>query len=179
MKRDIRDLFKGDEYESKSLPDGHREEFFSKLKASQPHKQRRTNYGDVIKVAASLLLFFAVTFVVIKTVGEAPSELAEGSAIERQVQDLEKKYLASINEEWNSFISLTKDDQLIDRYERKLEELDQRYKAITVKFKNDPNDIIVLEELVDNLKTRLQLLKDIQTHIKLINQTNEQHENSI
>jgi hypothetical protein len=179
MKRDIRELFKGDDAESKSLPKGHREEFYAKLKTSRAQRLKGTYYRDLIKVAASVLLFAAVMFAVIKTSENAPAKLVEGSVIENQIEHLEQQYLVSIDKEWKRFIRVAKDDQLIGRYQRKLEELNERYREITVEFKSDPNNISVLEDLVDNLKTRLKLLKDIQTHIKLINQTNEHHENSI
>ena len=83
----------------------------------------------------------------------------------------------SINREWKNFLILTTDKDLVRRYEKRLLDLDKDYQAVSKQFKEDTNDIATVENLIDNLQTRLQLLKDIQEHIKIINQQNEPYEN--
>ena len=80
--------------------------------------------------------------------------------------------------EWQNFLELAKDENLIQRYKSKLEDLDTDYRLISEQFKHDTNNILVIQDLVNNLQTRLQLLKDIQQHIILLNQKNEQHEST-
>lgn len=177
MKKDIRDLFESEDGDSKKkLPDSHRDEFYKKLKASRPSRTKSVNTFYIIKIAAALFLFIAIGVFMIKSYEPSSEMLVETSTIEQQIKQVEKDYLTSIDVEWKSFIALAEDEQLVERYELKLEDLDKDYKLIASKFKNDTNNIFVIEELVTNLQTRLKLLKDIQEHIKLLNQENEHHE---
>ena len=59
---------------------------------------------------------------------------------------------------------------MVDRFRNKLADLELDYQEITLQFKADRNNIEVIESLIENLKERLQLLKDIQEHINILNQ---------
>lgn len=172
MKQDIRDLFKGDVASKKQLPDNHRQEFYEKLKA----KNMKPNKSWLwLKIAAVLILALTVGFLVIPK----NSNEVKVSLIIAQIETIEAEYLANIETEWQSFIAIAEDEILIERFRKKLKELDTDYKAISVQFKTDTNNILVIEALVDNLQTRLQILKDIQKHIKILNQKNEPYDNTI
>ena len=101
------------------------------------------------------------------------------SPIVAQIEAVEAKYLEDIEEEWENFVAIADDAILVERFRKKLNALDADYHDISIQFKQDSNNILVIESLVENLQTRLQLLKDIQNHIKILNQINEQHENTI
>jgi len=176
MKQDIRDLFKVKEASGKQLPDNHRQEFYDKLQTSKPKLKSKLQSSFLLKVAAIVILFLAFTLVMYNTNEKVSNQIVDESPIEIQIDAIEKQYLASIDEEWQNFISITSDDTLVKRYKDKLVDLDSDYKEISQQFKADNNNIIVIEALVDNLKTRLQLLKDIQEHIKLLNQKNGHYE---
>lgn len=176
MKQDIRDLFKDQDASGKQLPDHHRQEFYDKLKASRPKRELTLNKNYVFKVAAILLVCLAFTIVFYNSNQKVSNQIAEESPIETQIDAIEKQYLASIEFEWQNFINIANDDKLVKRYEDKLENLDNDYKDISNQFEADHNNIIVIEALIDNLKTRLQLIKDIQEHIKLLNQKTKQYE---
>lgn len=173
MKRDIRDLFK-DQQESnlKELPDNHRAQFLELLENQS--KPKRKTYAW-LSAAALLLLALTIGFSYLNTISE-DEQLAP---ILAQIETIEAEYLADIESEWQSFIAIAEDDVLIERFRKKLKELDTDYKEISIQFKTETNNIMVIEALVDNLQTRLQILKDIQTHIKILNQNNEHHETSI
>ena len=175
MKQDIRDLFNDEEPSGKQLPDNHKQEFYDKLKASRPRKTSKLNSNYVFKVAAIVALFVAITFAMFTTTTNV-SEAVVATPVETQIDMIEQQYLANIDLEWNNFISVTTDEKLIKRYRDKLDDLDNDYQEISEKFKVSNNNIQVIESLVENLKTRLQLLKDIQEHIKILNQKNEQYE---
>ena len=96
-----------------------------------------------------------------------------------QVEAVEAEYLKEINAEWKNFIAIADDEMLVDRFKKKLDELDNDYKILSKQCKSDANNIQVVEALVENLQTRLQILKDIQEHINILNQKNEQNEKSI
>jgi hypothetical protein len=65
---------------------------------------------------------------------------------------------------------MANDEKLVDRFRNKLADLELDYQEITLQFKADRNNIEVIESLIENLKERLQLLKDIQEHINILNQ---------
>ncbi|WP_299103296.1 hypothetical protein [uncultured Winogradskyella sp.] len=172
MKRDIRELFNNEEeQEVKQLPNNHRAEFLTQLKKQS--KPKRKPYGW-LSVAAILLIALTIGFSVFNT----DIDKDDPEPIIAQIEAVEAEYLANIETEWQSFIALTEDEKLVTRFRKKLDELDMDYKEISKQFKNDSNNILVIEALVDNLQTRLQILKDIQKHIKILNQKNEQHENT-
>ncbi|WP_412986049.1 hypothetical protein [Pontimicrobium sp. IMCC45349] len=170
--QDIRDVFKDEEKQNHNmLPKHHRDEFIAKLKAQNTKKQKqffRINY----KYAAILIigfLFGSLFFL--------KSELDnKETVLELQLKQIEQEYLSQIDIEWQQFTKYTKDKRLVERYQLKLTDLDKTYKEILSEFQKDKNNILVLESLISNLKLRLQILKDIQQHIKLLNQKSEQNE---
>ncbi|WP_431135009.1 hypothetical protein [Psychroserpens mesophilus] len=176
MKQDIRDLFTNEEGSGSQLPEHHRQEFYDKLKASRPKRKSSLSRNYLLKMAAVILLFLALTFVINTTTDKVSNQIADESVMETQINAIEKQYLTNIDDEWQNFIRITDDDTLVKRYKQKLDDLDKDYKEISNQFKADQNNILVVEALVDNLKTRLQLLKDIQEHIKVLNQKNEHYE---
>ena len=96
-----------------------------------------------------------------------------------QIEAVEAEYLANIEAEWKSFVAIAKDEVLVKRFRKKLDELDNDYQDISLQFKEDSDNILAVEALIDNLQNRLQILKDIQKHIKILNQNNEHNENII
>lgn len=163
MKRDIKHLFKVEETNLKTLPKLHRTEFLEKLK-KQPNKKSIPFYW--LKIAAVLLIALVLSY----TVFYNTSKTVEVSPIIAQVEAIEAEYLNNIETEWQNFIALTDDEVLVERFKNKLEDLDNDYKAISIQFKEHPNTILVIETLIENLQTRLTILKDIQKHINILNQ---------
>lgn len=170
MKRDIRDLFK-EEDELKTLPENHRTEFLDKLK-KQPKKNTAFTW---LKIAAVLLVALTVGFNIFYNTSEVEEELL----IIAQIEAVEAEYLADIETEWQNFIAITEDEVLVERFRKKLKALDEDYQDISFQFKQDSNNVLVIEALVDNLQNRLQIIKDIQKHIKILNQKDEHNENTI
>ncbi len=176
MKQDIRDLFNEEEVINNNLPKNHRIEFYDKLKASREKNKPKLKLNYVFRVAAIVVLFIGLTFLILNKTDHDSNQVANESVIETQINAIEKQYLTDINEEWENFIAIAEDETLVKRYRIKLDNLSSDYQEISKRFKTDNNNISVIEALVENLQTRLQLLKDIQEHIKLINQNNEQYE---
>ena len=171
MKQDIRDLFKED-VDFKTLSENHRAEFLDKLNSQPKPKTSSTNW---LKIAAVAILALTVGFSIFY---KSPQK-TEVSPIVAQIEAVEAEYLKDIEAEWASFVAIAEDPSLVSRFKMKLDDLDQDYQTIAKEFKAQPNNILVIEDLVSNLQTRLKLLKDIQAHIKILNQKNEQHENTI
>ena len=171
MKRDIRDLFR-EEGELKILPEHHRAEFLEKLQ-KQPKRKPKTFFW--LSVAAMAIIALTIGFNMLSK--EVATE--EISPMLAQIEAVEAEYLEDIESEWQNFIAITDDKILIERFKKRLDELSNDYQEISEQFKDDANNILVIESLIENLKTRLQILKDIQEHIKILNQKNEHNENTI
>ncbi|ARV10454.1 hypothetical protein BTO05_12720 [Winogradskyella sp. PC-19] len=174
MKRDIRELFEKEDLEAtQSLAKNHRKEFLQKLESEASNKSLKPK-NLILKIAAIFIIALMVGYFVINK-----DEAEEISPLVAQIEAVEMEYLESIQAEWINFIKLTDDENLVKRYEKRLNDLDYDYQVTSENFKKDPNNILVVESLITNLQTRLQLLKDIQKHIKILNQKNEQNENTI
>ncbi|WCO00760.1 hypothetical protein [Psychroserpens ponticola] len=172
MKQDIRDLFKDEEASEKQLPEHHRKEFYDKLKAQESKQPISWLW---LKIAAIFIIALTFGFLVFTS----NSDAVKVSPIIAQIEAIEDKYLKDIDLEWGKFVAIAEDEILVERFKKKLAELDKDYQEISEQFKTDSNNIMVIEDLVNNLQIRLKLLKDIQSQIKLIDQKNEHYENSI
>lgn len=177
MKRDIRTLFENKTLATKQLPDNHRAEFLNKLKKANNKKKKPKQTYFYYKIAASILVLLAMAFFISRNLSE--NSKPESMELVDQIKTVEQHYLAEINKEWENFLALTTDTKLVNRYKERLKSLDVNYKALSKDFKNDTSNVLVIEDLIENLKTRLQLLKDIQQHIKLLNSKNNSYENVI
>ena len=171
MKRDIRHLFRDDNipYEVE-LPKGHREEFLNKLKTEKP----KSNNKLWLKIAVVFVVGLGLSYTIWNK-----SKTENASPMVAQIAKVEQEYLQYIDTEWHNFLALTTDKNLVKRYEEKLADLDTDYQEISRVFQEDTNNIMAVELLIDNLQTRLQLLKDIQEHIHILNQKTEQNEQAI
>lgn len=169
MKRDIRELFKNDDFPTKKLPKNHREDFFNKLEKISIKKAPKNRFW--LKTAASVALIFALSVLVFnkKETQKKPNLLVE-------VKQIEQEYLKNIDIEWNRFLELTNDQKLIKNYEKRLKTLGENYQQLSTQFQANPNNISLLEELISNLQRRLQILKEIQDHIKKLNQNPKSYE---
>ncbi len=176
MKQDIRKLFEQHDEVTKKLPKNHRAEFLEKLKTSDVEPTKNTaNFW--LRIGAAIIICVGLSVFFFKNTLDDPTQ--SKLEIVQQIERVEKEYLKNIDKEWQQFLQLVDDETLITRYEEKLGALNKDYQRITKEFKTEPNNIIVIERLVTNLKTRLKLLKDIQAHIKFIKTENESHENTI
>lgn len=169
MKQDIRDLFEKDTLSKKKLPTSHEQDFLRKLKRTDPLQSRKKKIGSFLKVAATIALMISVGYYINK-------EHIEKTALEIHLEQIEKECLTSIDREWEALKEATNDQRLIRKYEEKLETLAISYQVISKEFSEDPNNISVLESLVENLQSRLQLLKNIKQHVKELHQKNKSNE---
>ncbi|ARV15892.1 hypothetical protein [Polaribacter sp. SA4-12] len=170
MEHDIRDLFKNKEYPIKKIPKEHRKDFITKLNGVKNSKNKKSPYY-FLKIAASILLILFCGYFYQNTYSK-PTK----TAFEIQFEGIENEYLININKEWNSFIEVANDTILIRKYKEKLKDSNTDYKKITTQLKELPNNINVLESLIDNLQRRLQLIKDIKEHINELNQKKTSNE---
>jgi len=173
MEHDIRNLFDKNELPKKELPKFHREEFIEKLNQSEEKKPKRKSFL-FLKIASSIALIISLGYYYLENTSE--TEIIAKTQIQLQVEKVEKEYLINIDKEWKNFVEVTNDTILIKKYEEKLKEFDLDYNKISFQFKENPNNINVLESLIYNLQRRLQLIKDIKEHVKELNQKNTSNE---
>ena len=171
MEQDIRKFFETDIETDHKLPVSHRDEFQQKLKTLMSKKRLMPK---LFKYAATIVLLFAVGYLSYNSFFDKPEH--QESALELQLKEVEQRYLENIEKEWQNFKAIANDKKLVERYEKELEDLNTDYQNLSVQFKKDHNNILIIENLVNNLQTRLRLLKDIQAHIKLLNQKNAHYE---
>ncbi|WP_405563721.1 hypothetical protein [Polaribacter sp. Asnod6-C07] len=171
MEHDIRDLFQENDDFKKDLPKSHREDFIKKLNKNNTPKPK-WKFGTTYKIAASVALILSLMyFFSIKT-----DDIDNTNSFENQFSKIEKDYLKNIDKEWKQFKKITTDTLLIRKYEEKLNNFNDDYKKITNQLKEFPNDINLLESLITNLQRRLQLIKEINEHIKELNPKNTSNE---
>lgn len=173
MKQDIRDLFKQKSLPKKKLPDFHEDDFLEKLTTFNQKKKSKV-FLPILKIAAAIVLIFSVSYYFLNSDVEIENHNQPEMLVE--IQQIEKEYLKHIDDEWNSFIEIATDPTLIKKYEQKFKESDIDYKNITKKLKQYPNNINVLESLIDNLQKRLLLIRNIKEHLKELNQKNKSNE---
>ena len=167
MKQDLRKIVKSEEFSDENLHTvKYREEFFEKLKSEKKYKSKNRIYENFRNIAAVLLIFFSVGYFMVTQNNEKENSLSA------QIEAIEKEYLSNIDKEWKSFLLLTKDDKLVKKYKKRLSDLNQEYLEISEQHKEDNNNIFIIEAIIENLQTRLQLLKDIQEHITILNTQN-------
>ncbi len=171
MEQDLRKLFETDEFPAKKLAENHEEEFAQKLHMQTPkQKNRFVFFGKIAASVAALLTlgYFAITF--------ATSE--DQTPLQKQVAEIEKSYIKQINQEWDIFVKTANDPKLVNYYEERLDGLKEDYDTISKQFSEEPNNIVILEELIQNLQRRLELLKNIQEQIET-NKKNKRYETII
>jgi hypothetical protein len=173
MEHSIRDLFGKNEEPKRELPKNHREEFLKKLKRLTP-KNTKTKSFFFLKIASSIAFIICCTYFYLS--GTSVVQQTAKTQIQIQMEMFEKEYLTNIDKEWNSFIKVANDTVLVKRYQEKLKESDLEYQKITINFKEYPNNINVLQSLIYNLQGRLELIKNIQEHLKELHQKNTSNE---
>ena len=165
MKQDLRDMFSNSGFPRKRLPENHEEEFLEKLEKVEIVKPKNKPFF-FLKVAATIAILLTVTFGYYQ-IFERPK-----TTLKAQIEQIEEEYLQSIRTEWEGFVKSTDDQNLINRYELKLLRLEKDFKEISKEWNEDETSMtFVVEDLIQNLQTRLQLLKDIQEHIEELNQS--------
>lgn len=170
MKQDIRKLFEKENLNSsQELPSGHRKEFQQKLRSS---RQKKYAFSFLPKIAVMALVIMGTALGIYKF----QTQKAYSETSISQIDLIEKQYLKSIESEWQEFISVTNDSTLIRRLDSKLKDLDKDYNKLSKQLKSNPENTTIIQSLIDNLQTRLELLEDIQIHIRILNSKPQDHE---
>lgn len=171
MEKDLRKVFDTAEFPKKKLPAGHEADFIQKLHQQQPVKKNSRLF--FLKVAASIAIVFTLGYLAINT-----SNVDTQTELQKQVAQIEENYLKQIDEEWKTFERSANDPNLVKYYKDRLDRLKEDYDKVSKRFSEEPNNILILEELINNLQRRLELLKNIQKQIEA-NKQNKRYETII
>ncbi|WP_445748134.1 hypothetical protein [Polaribacter sp.] len=170
MKQDIRKLFDHEKNDKIHLPKNHKEQFLEKLETIHTSKNKR-NFKNLYKIVASILIIISCTIYY-----KINYPKIKKTSFEIQIDDLEKEYLKDINKEWKGLKTITNDTLLLKKLSIKMKDYEENYQKIIVNFKDNPNNINVLESLITNLQRRLQLINEIKEHINELNQKSTSNE---
>lgn len=171
MEHDIRNLFNEIVDDKKQLPKNHRDEFLEKLER-QHQKPIQVRLLRWIKIAAIVV---AGVFVYQWFSIDKKSAIQENN-IQGAVKEVEQEYLPAIAKEWDTFLKVTKDTLLINRYKKRLKDSKQEYKDLSQLIKEHPDDVKLLQSLINNLQNRLLIINEINNHMKQLNQKNKSNE---
>ncbi|WP_439130153.1 hypothetical protein [Polaribacter sp.] len=170
MEHDIRKLWNTKEDAKTEIPKNHRADFLHKLE-HQNKKQKGFRGNTILKIAAAVAIVLVSAFFYLNA-----NTTIEKTPLQIQLAAIENEYLTNIDKEWQGFIEVAKDTVLVKKYKIKMRDFDKDYQKITKALEKSPNNINVLEALINNLQRRLELVKNIKEHIKELNQKNTSNE---
>ncbi len=161
-KKNIEDWVKSnkDMFDDKELPVGHRELFEAKLDVLLQKEKPKKNSFVWLKIAAALVLGVAITSSVFYFTSTEPdtnmyASKEEFSNIENEYSEKIKEALVPVRAEKNylspEYRSFLKEMERLDKQNDKLKEL----------LVANPDDERILNSIIENYKSRLQLLEQL------------------
>jgi len=175
MNKEIRKILEDKVVSNKKLSESHRAEFITKLKASRSTAKNSQQF-IIYRVAAVIVVLITMGYFTYNLTRIQEPKVSQSQTMIAQMETIEREFLKNIDTEWQNFLMLAKDEKLVKRFEQRLDNLDKDYQEVSQQFKENSNNILIIENLVENLQTRLQLLKDIQEHITILNKQNQDYE---
>lgn len=157
---------------------GHQDRFLEKLNQSKGvvtlHK-KKTNWWKPLSVAASVVFICVLG---LKVFDGQPSIKEQVVEIAPEVSQTEF-YFASLIEEQIQQLRDTRSPetaQLVDDTLLQLQKLENDYKNLEQELINGGNSKIILNAMIINFQTRIDLLKEVLTHIENIKNLNSYHD---
>ncbi|MEM9000085.1 MAG: hypothetical protein AAGB24_07455 [Bacteroidota bacterium] len=170
MKKDnIEKLFErlSGEFDYEEPGTGHQERFLEKLNRSNrviPLKQKKTNWWKILSIAASIALLFALGIQWFNTPTTIKEQVVE---IAPEVSETEF-YFASLIEEQVQELQNAKSPEtakLVDDTLLQLNRLEADYNKLEQELVNGGNSKIILNAMIINFQTRIDLLREVLTNI--------------
>lgn len=186
MAQDIRDLLKGYEPKEPKLSKDHEARFESRLKETFKEENPGNSSFFWIKIAASVIVvlslgFFGYQSLQDQGLGNSPIvETSEGTNTEApnitlgdlspDLKKVEEFYMTGINVQLASLNKNPENEELINGYLRRLDELNKAYLALNKELNEVGPNEATITALVDNLKLRLELLFKLKNKLKELKQ---------
>ena len=196
MGQDIREMFRNEEHIStEKLNKGHQKRFEARLEKALPVQKKRSNYYQVLQIAAIIVVALGVgaffyfnnngipvqdnnqivdTPVEEKTSEETtPENEYRLSDVSPEFKKIEDYYMASVNIQIANLNMTPENKELIDAFMNKLETLDEEYIALNAEIQETGVNEETVEAMIANLQLRLDLLKKLKTKLNEIQQSKE------
>jgi len=186
MAQDIRELFKKNQREVlERMPKDHEARFLEKLNKAMPKQEVNKPMFSWLQIAASLVVLLGLTFGAFNFF-QAPIQQVDSSStsqvvttktlgdISPDLKKVEDYYLANINLELSKVKLTPENKELFDGYVKRLEELNNEYKNLSVELTNNGPSESTVNALINNLKLRLNLLYRLKEQLKDLNTADAQ-----
>lgn len=188
MGQDIRNLFKeSSKIEIQKVPMGHKRRFEEKLDEAFDHKRNSSFY--YLKIAVSITLVFFVGYMVqnnfdFKNIGSALVKVEENKKINSladispDLKKVEDYYLNHIRYQLTKIEITDANRVYFELYVAQLSELQKAYKIKVSALNSDDISEEVINELIENLQSRLKLMYQLKAQLKKIENLNRQENES-
>ena len=177
-KDDIKLLFERlqNDFDIESPESGHQERFLEKLSKSNgvvDIQPKRTNWWKPLSIAASIIVLCVLG---LQLVGSEPNIKEQIVEISPEVSQTEF-YFASLIEEQVQQLKTYKSpetEQLVDDTLKQLNRLEEDYNGLEQELVDGGDSKLILNAMINNFQTRIDLLKEVLTTIESIKNLNYQ-----
>ncbi len=193
MGQDLRTLFKKQREEQKfRLKEGHEERFLSKLEEALPEEKKQNGFGW-LKIAASIVVLLGIgTYfftkndlngipdqtVATETENNSKQTTISFGDLSPELKQVEDYYVATINYELSNLEISDDNQEVVDSYLKRLEELNKEYQALTKELNEvGPNDQTI-EAAIRNLQLRLDLMKKLKSKLNQLKSSKNEQEST-
>ena len=182
MPKDIRDILKEAQSNSRELKKSHRERFEERL--TKIHKPKNKNYF-FLKIAASIVVLIGIGYFTFFNNAESNGQQIEEpkitnlSSVSPEMKQIENYYLTAINYEMASIEFSNENKAILDTYLEKIAMLSNQYTQLTAELAETGINEKIINALIDNLQFRLQILLELKDSInEMKTPTTIENENS-
>jgi len=184
MPKDIRKILENYPEESVNLSADHSNKFESKL-MKELH-QEKTNRKPIywLSIAASIALLVTVGIQFIPDIPDNPPVVKQENkislgTISPELNTIEAYYVNSINLELSQLEITDDNKELIDSYLKKIGELTEEYKSLTLELNTKGVNDQTIDALINNLQLRLQLMKRLKKQLNTLKEVNSNRNENI
>ena len=180
MAQDIRDMLKDFEPKEPKLSKGHETRFEDKLEEAFSEEQPKNSTFFWLKIAATIVVFLTVGYfgyqyfqkdtqigneIVTNTIEDEAPTITIGD-LSPDLKKVEDFYVTGINQQLASLSRTPENEELINGYLTRLEELDNAYKLLNNELNEVGPSEATITALIDNLQLRLELLFKLKNKLK-------------
>lgn len=182
MAQDLRDMLKDYKAEGPKLSKGHEARFEKRLDTAFPEGRSKNSSYFWLRIAASIVLFLGVGYFGFQSLNKenidnqivdtqnldpATNSMISLGDLSPDLKKIEQFYTNGINVQLASLEKNPENEELINGYLTRLEELDKAYQSLNAELNEVGPSEATVTALIENLQLRLELL------FKLKNKLNE------
>jgi hypothetical protein len=186
MKKDMKEWFAQQDFDTNQLPEGHEQRFLARLEAAceeeidteplQVSKGPRFNLSSILKWSAAAVIAILI--------GSASfymgqSESYELKSVSPAMAQAQSNYVEVIDQQLTALHQMQSPatERIIADAKSSLLKLETDYKKIQNDFKSNSENPAVIDAMIQNFKTRILLLEDARAQIKAKKQQLKKQEN--